>query len=186
MVGSSAKAALRSCSAARSLPSRPCSLARRSQASTKDGSALRARARYTRASSLPPWAWRTSAQAVTSLLCGFLGYRTVAIALEGLTKPAAATMGGRIFATLIFAVVFALVFKYLSSKMGEIGETAPQNPWQANTLEWVAPAIPPHGNFGPTLPVVHRGPYEYSVPGESEDWAPQTTPMSEEAASAAH
>ena len=130
--------------------------------------------------------FRTSAQVVTSFLCGFLGYRTVAIALEGLTKPAAATMGGRIFATLIFAVVFALVFKYLSSKMGEIGETAPQNPWQANTLEWVAPAIPPHGNFGPTLPVVHRGPYEYSVPGESEDWAPQTTPMSEEAASAAH
>ena len=34
----------------------------------------------------------------------------------------------------------------------------------ANTLEWLAPSPPPHGNFA-EMPVVYRGPYEYSVPG---------------------
>ena len=37
------------------------------------------------------------------------------------------------------------------------------NPWNANTLEWAAASPPPHGNWGPTLPTVYRGPYEYSV-----------------------
>jgi cytochrome c oxidase subunit 1 len=46
------------------------------------------------------------------------------------------------------------------------------NPWQATTLEWATPTPPPHGNFA-TLPVVYRGPYEYSVPGASHDFTPQ-------------
>jgi cytochrome c oxidase subunit 1 len=54
------------------------------------------------------------------------------------------------------------------------GEKADQNPWQANTLEWCAAPTPtPHGNFGPYLPTVHRGPYEYSSPEVEEDWLPQ-------------
>jgi cytochrome c oxidase subunit 1 len=52
------------------------------------------------------------------------------------------------------------------------GRVAERNPWHANTLEWVAPSPPPHGNFT-TIPTVHRGPYEYSVPGMREDWLPQ-------------
>jgi cytochrome c oxidase subunit 1 len=52
------------------------------------------------------------------------------------------------------------------------GRVADRNPWHANTLEWVAPSPPPHGNFT-TIPTVHRGPYEYSVPGMREDWLPQ-------------
>ncbi len=52
------------------------------------------------------------------------------------------------------------------------GQVAERNPWHANTLEWVAPSPPPHGNFT-TIPTVHRGPYEYSVPGMQEDWLPQ-------------
>jgi cytochrome c oxidase subunit 1 len=56
------------------------------------------------------------------------------------------------------------------------GPKAAANPWRANTLEWVAPSPPPHGNWGATLPAVHRGPYEYSVPGRSEDWFPQHLP----------
>jgi cytochrome c oxidase subunit 1 len=53
------------------------------------------------------------------------------------------------------------------------GAPAGENPWRANTLEWTTPSPPPHGNFaGP--PIVYRGPYEYSVPGRSEDWWPQT------------
>lgn len=52
------------------------------------------------------------------------------------------------------------------------GEPVKENPWNATTLEWAAPSPPPHGNFE-TLPVVHRGPYEYSVLGKSEDYWPQ-------------
>ncbi len=53
------------------------------------------------------------------------------------------------------------------------GKKVGQNPWQATTLEWSAPSPPPHGNFE-TVPVVYRAPYEYSVPGEKEDFIPQT------------
>jgi cytochrome c oxidase subunit 1 len=54
------------------------------------------------------------------------------------------------------------------------GKKAPQNPWHANSLEWVAaPTPPPHGNFL-TVPVVHHGPYEYSSPLVAEDYLPQT------------
>jgi len=53
------------------------------------------------------------------------------------------------------------------------GPVAPENPWQANTLEWAAPSPPPHLNWGEMLPVVHRGPYEYSPPGVAEDWLSQ-------------
>jgi cytochrome c oxidase subunit 1 len=56
------------------------------------------------------------------------------------------------------------------------GKKAEVNPWHANTLEWTAPSPPPHGNWGEHLPVVHHGPYEYSVPGVEEDYLPQTTP----------
>ena len=45
------------------------------------------------------------------------------------------------------------------------------NPWRATTLEWQTPQTPPgHGNFGPELPLVYRWPYDYSVPGASEDF----------------
>ncbi|HEY8368411.1 MAG TPA: cbb3-type cytochrome c oxidase subunit I [Thermodesulfobacteriota bacterium] len=54
-----------------------------------------------------------------------------------------------------------------------VGKPAPANPWEAATLEWTIPSPPPHLNWGPALPVVHRGPYEYSVPGEARDWLPQ-------------
>jgi len=52
------------------------------------------------------------------------------------------------------------------------GEPAGDNPWQATTLEWTAPSPPPHGNFR-AIPVVHRGPYDYSVPGAAADFLPQ-------------
>ena len=52
------------------------------------------------------------------------------------------------------------------------GKKVNENPWEATTLEWSAPSPPPHGNF-PTAPVVYRGPYEYSVPGQRHDFWPQ-------------
>jgi cytochrome c oxidase subunit 1 len=53
------------------------------------------------------------------------------------------------------------------------GKPAPDNPWQANTLEWSTSSPPPHDNWGAREPLVHRGPYDYSVPGAPEDWLPQ-------------
>ncbi len=53
------------------------------------------------------------------------------------------------------------------------GKKAGENPWEATTLEWITPSPPPHGNFAKT-PVVHAGPYEYSVPGMKRDWQMQT------------
>jgi cytochrome c oxidase subunit I len=53
------------------------------------------------------------------------------------------------------------------------GPKAPANPWHANTLEWTVTSPPGHGNF-PTTPTVYHGPYEYSVPGLSKDYLPQT------------
>ena len=52
------------------------------------------------------------------------------------------------------------------------GEKATENPWEATTLEWSIPSPPPHGNFV-EIPRVYRGPYEYSVPGFTEDYVPQ-------------
>jgi cytochrome c oxidase subunit 1 len=52
------------------------------------------------------------------------------------------------------------------------GRVAARNPWQATTIEWLAPSPPGHGNFeGPVEAI--RGPYEYSHPDAREDWLPQ-------------
>jgi cytochrome c oxidase subunit 1 len=55
------------------------------------------------------------------------------------------------------------------------GAPAEPNPWHANSLEWTAPSPPPHGNFD-ALPVVHRGPYEYSSHETTLDFWPQDVP----------
>jgi cytochrome c oxidase subunit 1 len=55
------------------------------------------------------------------------------------------------------------------------GRPAPDNPWQANTLEWATTSPPPHGNFAAPV-AVHRDPYEYSPPGHADDWIPQHAP----------
>ncbi|HLA12239.1 MAG TPA: cbb3-type cytochrome c oxidase subunit I [Pyrinomonadaceae bacterium] len=54
------------------------------------------------------------------------------------------------------------------------GEKAPENPWEATTLEWTTTSPPPHDNFAGHLPVVHHGPYEFSVPGAPRDFIMQT------------
>ena len=64
------------------------------------------------------------------------------------------------------------------------GRKAEKNPWQANTLEWSAASPPPHGNFGAAIPVVYRGPYEYSSPEVEEDYLPQDRRLGTEATAA--
>ncbi len=53
------------------------------------------------------------------------------------------------------------------------GAKASDNPWHATTLEWSTATPPPHDNFGGNYPSVYRGPYEFSVPGVTEDYVPQ-------------
>jgi cytochrome c oxidase subunit I len=67
--------------------------------------------------------------------------------------------------------LFNMVWSYFR------GKVADPNPWRATTLEWQTPDTPPrHGNWGATLPVVHRWAYDYSVPGAPQDFVPQNVP----------
>jgi cytochrome c oxidase subunit 1 len=59
---------------------------------------------------------------------------------------------------------------FLSLKNGK--KVTSDNPWGATTLEWQTPTPPPHGNFLKE-PIVHRGPYDYSLPGAAKDFTPQ-------------
>jgi len=61
------------------------------------------------------------------------------------------------------------------------GKKATDNPWEATTLEWITATPPPHDNFGGQTPVVHNGPYEYSVPGAPKDFVMQSDPEIEPA-----
>ncbi len=68
-----------------------------------------------------------------------------------------------------FQVVFFLnVFLTLRKKAYDAGP----NPYNANTLEWLAPSPPGHGNFA-ELPTVYRGAYEFSHPDRELDYWPQ-------------
>src|ERR1700745_1748470 len=59
----------------------------------------------------------------------------------------------------------------------KFGKKASDNPWEATTLEWTTATPPPHDNFAGRTPVIHHGPYEYSVPGEPRDYVMQTDPL---------
>jgi cytochrome c oxidase subunit 1 len=89
----------------------------------------------------------------------------------------------RIVSTVSLLVLFAfqLVFVYNTVKSLFWGPKAPANPWKSGTLEWTTAQTPPgHGNWPPdAMPVVHRGPYEYSVPGRETDYWPQNEPHKE-------
>lgn len=71
---------------------------------------------------------------------------------------------------LCLAQIPFIINVFLSIKAGR---RASDNPWDATTLEWDTPTPPPHGNFIKPI-IVHRGPYEYSVPGAKKDFTPQT------------
>ena len=83
----------------------------------------------------------------------------------------------RVFATCALVVMLLAQFIFLGNFFYSMfrGKKAERNPYNANTLEWVAPSPPGHGNFE-TMPTVYRGPYEYSVPNREDDYWPQNVP----------
>ncbi len=78
-------------------------------------------------------------------------------------------------AALLVMIAFQVVFFVNVWMSLRSGKKAGNNPWKANTLEWVAPSPPGHGNFE-ELPTVYRGPYEYSHPDREDDYWPQNEP----------
>jgi cytochrome c oxidase subunit 1 len=79
------------------------------------------------------------------------------------------------FVTVAAQLIFIYNFFHSMWK----GKRAGMNPWESTSLEWTVPSPPPHDNFGATEPVVHHGPYEFSVPGAPADYILQTAPADE-------
>ncbi|MGB1219754.1 MAG: cytochrome c oxidase subunit I [Flavobacteriales bacterium] len=89
----------------------------------------------------------------------------------------------------IFAIIgglaqFIFLFNFFYSIFK--GTKAGQNPWKSNTLEWTTPVERIHGNWPGDIPEVHRWPYDYSKPGQGDDYiipgqdyCPQTVPKQE-------
>jgi cytochrome c oxidase subunit I len=83
----------------------------------------------------------------------------------------------RVFQTVAAFMLFGLQALFLINVVWSLrrGRRAPRNPWEANSLEWTVSSPPPAGNFD-KIPTVFRGPYEYSQPGRTGDWHPQSDP----------
>ncbi len=56
------------------------------------------------------------------------------------------------------------------------GKPAPENPWEATSLEWSTTSPPPFDNFGGKHPVVYHDPFQYGVESSTGDYVMQTSP----------
>jgi cytochrome c oxidase subunit I len=68
-----------------------------------------------------------------------------------------------------------LIFVWNLFRSMKYGAPAGENPWSATTLEWATASPPPPEDFPTDLPVVFRGPYEFS-PTDHPDFLPQWLP----------
>jgi len=107
------------------------------------------------------------------------------VGIEGGIRRYADATGARYLAALqplhtfmtyaaLLTVAAQLLFFYNFFQSMWRGEQASLNPWKATTLEWITASPPPPDNFAGRYPAVDRGPYEYSVPGEQEDFLIQS------------
>jgi cytochrome c oxidase subunit 1 len=113
---------------------------------------------------------------------GFLGVprRYFANGSTDFIPESAQTLNASITISALIVGAAQFIFLYNAFRSLRKGEKAGHNPWQATSLEWQTPDVPPrHGNWGENLPVVYRWAYDYSVPGAVEDFTPQTVPPSE-------
>jgi cytochrome c oxidase subunit I len=69
---------------------------------------------------------------------------------------------------------FIFLFNLLHSRFK--GASAPDNPWNATSLEWSIPSPPPWNNFGGRHPIVYHDPYQYGVQGSQGDFIMQDSP----------
>jgi len=69
---------------------------------------------------------------------------------------------------------FIFLFNLIYSRFW--GKPAPQNPWNATSLEWSIPSPPPWNNFGGRHPVVYHDPHQYGVKGGAGDFVMQDSP----------
>jgi cytochrome c oxidase subunit 1 len=72
--------------------------------------------------------------------------------------------------------VAQLVFLYNLIHSRFWGKPAPDNPWEATSLEWSTLTPPPWDNFGGKLPVVYHDPYQYGVRSSVGDYVMQASP----------
>ena len=63
------------------------------------------------------------------------------------------------------------------------GAPAPENPWEATSLEWSVSSPPPWNNFGGKHPVIYHDPHQYGVNGSKGDYIMQDSAESEPAGS---
>ena len=113
---------------------------------------------------------------------GFLGVprRYFAMGDTAFMPDSAITLNASMTISALIIAATQLIFLYNIIVSLKKGEKAGPNPWKATSLEWLTPDTPPkHGNWGHSLPEVHRWAYDYSVPGAAEDYTPQTVPASE-------
>ncbi len=113
---------------------------------------------------------------------GFLGVprRYFAMGTTDFIPESAQTLNASITVAALIVGAAQLIFLYNVFWSLRHGKPAGHNPWDATSLEWQTPDVPPHhGNWGPELPAVYRWAYDYSVPGAELDFIPQNHPVSE-------
>src|SRR4030088_2827273 len=69
---------------------------------------------------------------------------------------------------------FIFIYNLIYSRFK--GAPAPDNPWEATSLEWITATPPPHDNFSGKVPVVYHDPYQYGIEGSSGDYVMQNSP----------
>ncbi len=112
---------------------------------------------------------------------GFLGVprRYYAMGSTDFIPASAQDLNASITVAAIFVAATQILFFINIIWSLKNGEKSGGNPWGATTLEWQTPDTPPkHGNWGDELPSVYRWAYDYSVPGEEQDFTPQNVPAS--------
>lgn len=113
---------------------------------------------------------------------GFLGVprRYYAMGSTDFIPESAQTLNANITIAALIVGVAQLLFIINVIWSLRYGKKSDPNPWGATSLEWQTPDLPPkHGNWGSTLPEVHRWAYDFSVPGAVSDFIPQNMPSSE-------
>lgn len=113
---------------------------------------------------------------------GFLGVprRYYALGDTSFIPDSAHALNANITIAVIIVALFQLIFIFNLFWTIKREPKSRINPWDAASLEWHTPDVPPHhGNWGKELPTVYRWAYDYSVPGVVDDFIPQHVPDSD-------